>query len=115
MLAYCCADERGFPCKPILIKVFQMKRSCLTTKAFCISLLASAISLQAVGEAQAGEGQVDIVAWPGYIERGETDAAYDWVTQFEKNTGCAVNVKTASTSDDLSMEIEAIFDPSMGV
>jgi putative spermidine/putrescine transport system substrate-binding protein len=20
-----------------------------------------------------GEGQVDIVAWPGYIERGETD------------------------------------------
>ena len=29
------------------------------------------------------EGQVDIVAWPGYIERGETDKAYDWVTQFE--------------------------------
>ncbi len=78
-----------------------MKRSCLTTKAFCISLLASAISLQAVSEAQAGEGQVDIVAWPGYIERGETDAAYDWVTQFEKNTGCAVNVKTASTSDEM--------------
>ncbi len=29
-----------------------------------------------------GEGQVDIVAWPGYIERGETDKAYDWVTGF---------------------------------
>ena len=27
-----------------------------------------------------GEGQVDIVAWPGYIERGETDKDYDWVT-----------------------------------
>ena len=25
------------------------------------------------------EGQVDIVAWPGYIERGETDKAYDCV------------------------------------
>src|SRR5512141_1965013 len=41
--------------------------------------------LQAIGE---GEGQVDIIAWPGYIERGETDAAYDWVTQFEKDTSC---------------------------
>ena len=30
------------------------------------------------------EGRVDIVAWPGYIERGETDKNYDWVTQFEK-------------------------------
>ena len=31
-----------------------------------------------------GEGQVDIVAWPGYIERGETDKNYDWVTDFEE-------------------------------
>lgn len=48
-----------------------------------------------------GEGQVDIVAWPGYIERGETDKAYDWVTEFEKTTGCKVNVKTAGTSDEM--------------
>ncbi|MCK0196494.1 ABC transporter substrate-binding protein [Ancylobacter sp. 6x-1] len=48
-----------------------------------------------------GEGQVDIVAWPGYIERGETDKAYDWVTAFEKQTGCKVNVKTAGTSDEM--------------
>lgn len=48
-----------------------------------------------------GEGQVDIVAWPGYIERGETDKAYDWVTGFEKKTGCKVNVKTAGTSDEM--------------
>jgi putative spermidine/putrescine transport system substrate-binding protein len=47
------------------------------------------------------EGQVDIVAWPGYIERGESDKAYDWVTQFEKDTGCKVNVKTAGTSDEM--------------
>jgi putative spermidine/putrescine transport system substrate-binding protein len=52
----------------------------------------------ALGE---GEGQVDIVAWPGYIERGETDAAYDWVTKFETETGCKVNVKTANTSDEM--------------
>ena len=51
-----------------------------------------------VGE---GEGEVDIVAWPGYIERGETDKNYDWVTAFEKETGCKVNVKTAATSDEM--------------
>ncbi len=47
------------------------------------------------------EGQVDIVAWPGYIESGATDKAYDWVTAFEKDTGCKVNVKTAGTSDEM--------------
>jgi putative spermidine/putrescine transport system substrate-binding protein len=44
---------------------------------------------------------VDIVAWPGYIERGATDKAYDWVTKFETDTGCKVNVKTAGTSDEM--------------
>jgi len=47
------------------------------------------------------EGQLDILAWPGYIERGESDKAYDWVTQFEKDTGCKVSVKTAGTSDEM--------------
>lgn len=47
------------------------------------------------------EGQVDIVAWPGYIERGETDKSYDWVSEFEKNTSCKVNVKTAGNSDEM--------------
>ncbi len=51
--------------------------------------------------ADALEGQVDIVAWPGYIERGETDKGYDWVTPFEADTGCKVNVKTAGTSDEM--------------
>ncbi len=37
------------------------------------------------------EGRLDIIAWPGYIERGQTDKQYDWVTQFEKETGCAGN------------------------
>ncbi|MEP0323033.1 ABC transporter substrate-binding protein [Bauldia litoralis] len=54
--------------------------------------------LPALGEP---EGQVDIVAWPGYIERGETDENFDWVTDFETATGCTVNVKTANTSDEM--------------
>lgn len=48
-----------------------------------------------------GEGQVDIIAWAGYIERGESDPNYDWVTQFEKDTGCKVNVKVAGSSDEM--------------
>ena len=52
-------------------------------------------------EIGAGEGQIDIVAWPGYIERGETDKAYDWVTDFEAKTSCKVNIKTAGTSDEM--------------
>lgn len=54
--------------------------------------------LQSLG---AGEGQLNIVAWPGYIERGETDPAFDWVSGFEEATGCSVNVKTANTSDEM--------------
>jgi putative spermidine/putrescine transport system substrate-binding protein len=49
----------------------------------------------------AGEGQLDIVAWPGYVERGESDKAYDWVSSFEIATKCKVNVKTAATSDEM--------------
>ncbi|MBP6441007.1 MAG: extracellular solute-binding protein, partial [Caldilineaceae bacterium] len=55
----------------------------------------------AMTEVGAGEGQLDIVAWAGYIERGETDPAYDWVTKFEEATGCKVNVKVAGTSDEM--------------
>ncbi|MFA6987160.1 MAG: ABC transporter substrate-binding protein [Arenimonas sp.] len=47
------------------------------------------------------EGQLDIIAWPGYIERGETDKTYDWVTEFEKTTACKVTVTTANTSDEM--------------
>lgn len=50
---------------------------------------------------QDGEGEVSIVAWAGYIERGETDPAYDWVTEFEAATGCSVKVKVAATSDEM--------------
>jgi len=60
--------------------------------------LAEGAPLQSIGE---GEGEVSIVAWAGYIERGETDPAYDWVTEFEKATNCKVSVKVAATSDEM--------------
>lgn len=48
-----------------------------------------------------GEGEVSIISWAGYIERGETDPNYDWVTEFEAQTGCKVTNKTAATSDEM--------------
>ena len=51
--------------------------------------------------ADAPEGQLNIIAWPGYIERGASDKQYDWVTPFERNTGCKVNVTTVGTSDEM--------------
>ena len=51
-------------------------------------------TITSVGE---GEGEVNIIAWAGYIEDGSTDPAYDWVTSFEEETG-EVNVTTAGTS-----------------
>jgi len=48
-----------------------------------------------------GEGALNIIAWPGYIERGATDKNYDWVTKFETDTGCKVSVKDAATSDEM--------------
>ena len=46
--------------------------------------------LQSLG---AGEGKVNLVAWAGYVEDGSTDKSVDWVTPFEKETGCQVNAK----------------------
>ena len=76
-----------------------------TMKLMGTGLLALAVAttpllaqITAVGD---GEGEVDIVAWPGYMERGESDKSFDWITKFETATGCKVNVKTAGTSDEM--------------
>jgi len=55
-------------------------------------------TLKEIGE---GEGRLDLIAWAGYVEDGSTDPAYDWVTPFEKATGCQVNVKVGNTSDEM--------------
>ncbi|GGU99156.1 spermidine/putrescine ABC transporter substrate-binding protein [Actinomadura cremea] len=46
-----------------------------------------------------GEGRLDLVVWAGYAEDGSHDPKVDWVTPFEKATGCQVNAKIADTSD----------------
>jgi putative spermidine/putrescine transport system substrate-binding protein len=75
-------------------------KSC-TALSFGITVAAQPVFAEMLTALGAGEGEVSIVAWPGYIERGETMAEFDWVTKFEEATGCKVNVKTANTSDEM--------------
>ena len=49
----------------------------------------------------AGEGEVNIISWAGYVEDGSNDPKVDWVHDFEKETGCKVNNKVAATSDEM--------------
>ena len=48
-----------------------------------------------------GEGTLKLVNWVGYAEDGSTDKTVDWVTPFEKDTGCNVESKVAATSDEM--------------
>jgi putative spermidine/putrescine transport system substrate-binding protein len=79
----------------------------LFAELLIVSLLIAACSSQTksstgpLKEIGTGEGEVSIISWAGYVERGETDPAYDWVTQFENDTGCKVSNKVAATSDEM--------------
>jgi len=50
------------------------------------------------GDAQksvgAGEGSLNLVAWPGYV-------ADPWMSDFEKQSGCQIKLKEAGTSDEM--------------
>lgn len=72
--------------------------SVVITTVLTATCVQAAEALKAIGP---GEGQLDIIAWPGYVERGESDKNYDWVTPFEQQTSCKVNIKTAATSDEM--------------
>ena len=55
----------------------------------------------------ATEGALDLIVRPGYAESGVNDAAYDWVSPFEEDTGCRVNAFEAGTSEQLSEKVGA--------
>ena len=76
----------------------KLTKNALVALCATTSILANGFSTFAFA---ANETELNIVAWPGYVERGESDKGYDWVTGFEKETGCKVNVKTAASSDEM--------------
>ena len=47
-----------------------------------------------------GEGELKLVIWAGYAERGAADPAYDWVTPFEDATGCKVTTTDMTDSNN---------------
>ena len=47
-----------------------------------------------------GEGELNLIIWAGYAERGAVDPAYDWVTPFETKTGCKVNTTDMTDSNN---------------
>lgn len=47
------------------------------------------------------EGRVNLIAWAGYVEDGSDDPGADWVSGFEKRTGCQVRSKVAASSDEM--------------
>jgi putative spermidine/putrescine transport system substrate-binding protein len=47
--------------------------------------------LQSVGKT---EGQLNLIAWPGYV-------ADPWMSDFEKQTGCQIKLREAGTSDEM--------------
>jgi putative spermidine/putrescine transport system substrate-binding protein len=59
-----------------------------------------AVTYSEIGE---GEGALELIAWHGYTEDGTTEGYedFDWVTPFEDDTGCQVNVTYADTSDEM--------------
>jgi putative spermidine/putrescine transport system substrate-binding protein len=57
-------------------------------------------SLPALGKLGVGEGQLSVLAWPGYAENGGNDPKINWVTPFEQESGCKVSVKPFGTSDE---------------
>lgn len=55
----------------------------------------------AITEVGDGEGELNLIAWAGYAEDGSNDPTIDWVTPFEEQTGCQVNVTLGNTSDEM--------------
>jgi putative spermidine/putrescine transport system substrate-binding protein len=57
--------------------------------------------LEQLGALGNGEGELNLIAWAGYAENGSNDKTVDWVTPFEQQSGCKVNVKVGNTSDEM--------------
>ena len=49
-----------------------------------------------------GEGELNLIVWPGYAESGKNVPEYDWVHPFQTKTGCQVKtIKEAGSSDEM--------------
>ena len=64
-----------------------------------VAATAGPVVIESIG---AGEGELNLIIWPGYAEDGSNVADYDWVHPFETKTGCMVKTrKEAGSSDEM--------------
>ncbi|GIH26380.1 spermidine/putrescine ABC transporter substrate-binding protein [Acrocarpospora phusangensis] len=98
---------RSIPRMAAAVAALALAAACGSTETAAPAAPAPGVSgftppkIDALASLGAGEGQVNLVAWAGYVEDGSTDPKVDWVTEFESSTGCQVNTKTAGTSDEM--------------
>lgn len=93
--------------------MMRTKKKFALASSISVALLVAGTSLVATSSATAapvtkaatsvgaGEGALNIVIWAGYAENGSNDKNVNWVTPFEKSTGCTVNAKVGNTSDEM--------------
>ena len=98
------ADETSAPTTSVAAATTNAPATTAATSETTATSEATATSTAASGvptELGEGEGELNIIAWAGYAENGSTDPTVDWVTPFENDTGCKVNVKIGNTSDEM--------------
>jgi spermidine/putrescine-binding protein len=59
-----------------------------------IAMLAVGLAFPAAGVSKQHGGTLNMIAWQGYTEK-------QWVTPFEKASGCKVHAKYAGSSDEM--------------
>jgi putative spermidine/putrescine transport system substrate-binding protein len=67
----------------------------------------AAVTAAPVATIGPGEGALNLVIWAGYAERGAEDAGFDWVTPFEKATGCKVSTTNMTDSNNGVAEMQS--------
>jgi putative spermidine/putrescine transport system substrate-binding protein len=72
----------------------------LATLVVALVACGSSSSSSPKSSGKTGGTKLAILAWPGYAENGSTSKDTDWVTPFEKQSGCTTSVKTFGTSDE---------------
>jgi putative spermidine/putrescine transport system substrate-binding protein len=71
-----------------------------STAASTAPSVAASPSLNLPTSVGAGEGELTVLAWPGYAENGSTSPDVNWVKPFETASGCKTSVQVFGTSDE---------------
>ena len=74
-------------------------KTAITSLAALSAVAGIALAQEAKKEIGPGEGQVDIVAWPSYIERGETDIKLPALQRLAEQFGTTVSKLVAAAEE----------------